>query len=137
MSVQVPGYDRKSVSPGILHIGVGNFHRAHMEDYLNSLFEIAPDQLVWGVSGAMLLPSDKPLYEALKSQEGRYTLTICGRDGRDFAKEIYSLIDLNWEGDNPQAIFDNMADEDIRIISMTITVLKAAIILIAPQGNLI
>lgn len=121
MSVQVPGYDRKSVSPGILHIGVGNFHRAHMEDYLNSLFEIAPDQLVWGVSGAMLLPSDKPLYEALKSQEGRYTLTICGRDGRDFAKEIYSLIDLNWEGDNPQAIFDNMADEDIRIISMTIT----------------
>lgn len=116
-----PTYDRKTVKPGIVHLGVGNFHRAHMESYLDSLFEKDPSQRGWGVSGAMLLPSDKGLYDALKSEDGRYTLTICGRDGKDSWREIDSLIDLNWAGDKPEEILKRMASPDTRIISMTIT----------------
>lgn len=116
-----PHYDKKSVAPGILHVGVGNFHRAHMEDYTNALIEKDPSQKGWGISGAMLLPQDKNLYEALKSQDGSYTLTICGRDGKNSCKRIDSLVELNWAGDKPQAILEKMASPDIKIISMTIT----------------
>ncbi|MDE5831863.1 MAG: mannitol dehydrogenase family protein [Desulfovibrio sp.] len=114
-------YDRKTVAPGIVHLGVGNFHRAHMEDYLDSLLEKEPSQKKWGVSGAMLLPSDKALYEALKSQDGEYTLTIRGRDGKDGWKRIRSLVDLNWAGDNADEILKRLASPDTKIISMTIT----------------
>ena len=116
-----PGYRKSDLKPGILHIGVGNFHRAHLEDYLNTLMDKDASQKNWGVSGAMLLPQDKQLYEDLKSQDGDYSLTICGRDGRDSCREIDTLVELNWAGDKPGAILDRMADPDIRIISMTIT----------------
>lgn len=119
--VKKPVYDRKTVKPGILHIGVGNFHRAHMEDYLNTLFDKDSTQKDWGVSGAMLMPGDKALYEALKNQDGVYTLTVCGRDGKDSAEQIDSLVELNWSGDKPDEILKRMADKDIKIISMTIT----------------
>lgn len=123
MAVQVkkPGYDRKTVKPGILHIGVGNFHRAHEEALIDALMEKDPSQKEWAISGAMLLPGDKALYEALKDQDGVYTLTECGRDGKDAVKRIDSLVELNWAGENPEAILNKMADPDIRIISMTIT----------------
>lgn len=120
-TIKKPSYDRATVKPGIVHIGVGNFHRAHLEDYLNALFGKDASQKGWGVSGAMLMPGDKALYEALKSRDGRYTLTICGRDGKNECEEIDSLVELNWAGDNPEAILNRMADPDTRIISMTIT----------------
>lgn len=119
--MEKPKYDRKNLKPGILHVGVGNFHRAHLEDYLNTLFGKDSSQMDWAVSGAMLLPGDKDLYEALKESDGRYTLTICGRDGKDQAKEIDSLVEVNWVGDDPQKILGKMADPNTRIISMTIT----------------
>lgn len=120
-NLQKPGYDRAKVKPGIVHVGVGNFHRAHLEDYLNSLMEKDATQKKWGVSGAMLLPSDKALYENLKAQDGVYSLTICGRDGKDSCKEIDSLVELNWAGDKPEAILERMASPEVGIISMTIT----------------
>lgn len=113
-------YDRKQVKPGILHIGVGNFHRAHEEFYTNLLLE-DPAQHNWGIYGVMLLPGDEPLYKALKKQEGEYTLTVCGRDGKDEAYCIGSLVDLAWGVENPEAVLAAMADKDIRIITMTIT----------------
>ncbi len=59
-------YDRNQVAAGILHIGVGNFHRAHAEYYTNLLLE-DPSQQQWAICGAMLLPTDEPLYRSLKS----------------------------------------------------------------------
>lgn len=113
-------YDRKQIKPGILHIGVGNFHRAHEEFYTNLLLE-DPAQHGWGIYGAMLLPGDEPLYKALKKQDGEYTLTVCGRDGKDEAYCIGSLVDLAWGVENPEAVLAAMADKDIRIITLTIT----------------
>lgn len=119
--VQKLSYDRKAVRPGILHIGVGNFHRAHEECYTNELIATVPDQTEWGICGAMLLPSDKALYEKLKSQNGEYTLTICGRDGKDRCEEIGSLTELIYAPDDAKSLINKIADPNIRIISMTIT----------------
>ena len=113
-------YSRNQVSAGILHIGVGNFHRAHAEYYTNLLLENASQQQ-WGICGAMLLPSDEPLYRSLKSQEQIYTLTVCGRDGVDEAYRIGSLVELYWAMEEAEAILAKIADKSIRIITLTIT----------------
>ena len=114
------GYDRESVSAGIVHIGVGNFHRAHEEFYTNRLLEDV-SQHGWGICGVMLLPQDERLYKALKAQDGQYTLTVCGRDGKDWTYRIGSLVELLWGVDNQEAVLRRIADRDIRIITLTIT----------------
>lgn len=113
-------YNREQVKPGILHIGVGNFHRAHEEYYTNLLLEDTTQQQ-WGICGAMLLPSDERLYKALKKQENEYTLTVCGRNGKDEVYRIGSLVELIWGIESPEAVIEKIADKDIRIITLTIT----------------
>ena len=66
-------YNRSLVKAGILHFGVGNFHRAHLEFMTNMLLE-NNTQHNWGICGAMILPGDERLYHALKKQDGEYTL---------------------------------------------------------------
>ena len=113
-------YNRGQVKPGILHIGVGNFHRAHEEYYTNLLLEDAAQQN-WGICGAMLLPGDERLYKALRKQENEYTLTVCGRNGQDEAYRIGSLVELIWAMESPEAVIAKIADKNIRIITLTIT----------------
>lgn len=113
-------YNRNDIKTGILHIGVGNFHRAHEEYYTNRLLEDA-DQQEWGIHGAMLLPGDERLFRALKKQDGEYTLTVCGRNGNDEVHLIGSLVKLDWAMENAEAIFSAIADKQIRIITLTIT----------------
>lgn len=113
-------YDRSGVKAGILHIGVGNFHRAHEEFYTNCLLA-DPAQYGWGICGVALLPGDERLYRALKEQEGLYTLTVCGRNGVDMTYEIGSMVGLIWGVENPGAVIDAIAAEQTRIITLTIT----------------
>lgn len=113
-------YNREQIKPGILHIGVGNFHRAHEEFFTNRLLE-DPAYKNWGICGAMLLPGDEHLYKALKKQANEYTLTVCGRDGNDEAYRIGSLVELIWGVENPEGVITKIADKDIRIITLTIT----------------
>lgn len=113
-------YNREQIKPGILHIGVGNFHRAHEEFFTNRLLE-DPTQQNWGICGAMLLPGDEHLYKALKKQANEYTLTVCGRDGKDEAYRIGSLVELIWGVEDPEGVITKIAGKDIRIITLTIT----------------
>lgn len=122
MKTQVISFDyiREQVKTGIMHIGVGNFHRAHEEFYTNRLLADTTQQN-WGICGVMLLPGDERLYKALKKQDNIYTLTVCGRDGKDEVYYIGSLVELIWGVENPKAVIDKIADKDIKIITMTIT----------------
>lgn len=115
------GYDREKTTCGILHIGVGNFHRAHEECYTNALLKADPTQRDWAICGAMLMPSDEKLYRNLKAQDGMYTLTVCGRDGHNEAQEIASLKNVLWAMEEPEAIIDAIASPDTKIVSLTIT----------------
>jgi mannitol 2-dehydrogenase len=114
-------YNRDKVKAGILHFGIGNFHRAHLEYLTNLLLQDNPDQNRWGICGAMILPQDERLYTALKHQKGEYTLTVCGRDGKDQTWIIGSLVELYWGMNNQEAILNKIACPDIKIITMTIT----------------
>ncbi|MFR9668542.1 MAG: mannitol dehydrogenase family protein [Rikenellaceae bacterium] len=119
--VKISDFDRTNVKSGIIHIGVGNFHRAHQAFYTNLLLESDPSQSSWGICGVMLMPSDEKLYKTLKSQDCLYSLTVCGRDGVNEAFEVGSIVELLWSGENSQAVIDKIADENIKIITLTIT----------------
>ncbi len=69
----------------------------------------------------MIMPQDETLYKALKEQEGVYSLSICGRDGKNRVEWIGSLIELLWSGEDCDAIINKVADPNIKIISLTIT----------------
>jgi mannitol 2-dehydrogenase len=83
-------YQPEVIQTGILHIGVGNFHQAHQQYFVNRLLA-DPDQQTWGICGICLLPADQKIVENLRSQDLKYTLTVCGRDGKDEVFEIGSL----------------------------------------------
>ncbi len=120
MNLRTFSYNRSSIKSGILHFGVGNFHRAHLESYTNSLLNLGKD-IDWGVCGAMIMPQDEALYHKLKQQQGVYSLTVCGRDGQNSVEWIGSLVELYWSCEDLEAIINKVADSSIRIISLTIT----------------
>ncbi|OYW34042.1 MAG: hypothetical protein B7Z45_08025, partial [Azorhizobium sp. 12-66-6] len=68
--IRRPGYDLDAVTPGIVHLGVGAFHRAHQAVYLDDL--IARGDTGWGIIGASLRAADTA--QALDPQDGLYTL---------------------------------------------------------------
>lgn len=113
-------YNRAAVTPGIVHFGVGNFHRAHLEYYENLLLADA-DQRCWGISGAMVLPSDERLFHALKADNGIYLLTVCSPDGSREKWWIGSLVELNWGIEDEEAIIARVAAPTTCIVTLTIT----------------
>lgn len=113
-------YDRKEIIQGILHFGVGNFHRVHQAYYTNMLLTDS-DQKNWGICGAMILEKDEKIYRGLKKQENCYGLTVFGRSGLDEYHRIGSLVELLWGVENSAAIIEKVADPRIKIISLTIT----------------
>ncbi len=118
--VAFPTYDRSQVTPGIVHFGVGGFHRAHQAMALDSLMNegLALD---WGILGVGLLPGDKAMRDALGAQDGYYTLQIKHADGRREARIIGSIIDYLFGPDDPEAVLGQMTDPATRIVSLTIT----------------
>jgi mannitol 2-dehydrogenase len=118
--VPVPTYDRSAVRTGIVHIGVGGFHRAHQAVYLDRLM-CAGEALDWGICGVGVLPGDRRMQEALREQDGLYTVVEKHPDGTLAARVVGSIVDYLLAPDDPQAVVARMADGATRIVSLTIT----------------
>src|SRR5690348_3627108 len=103
--VAVPGYQRSEVRAGIVHLGVGGFHRAHQAMYLDRLMDagLAAD---WGICGVGVLPSDRAMAEALAAQDNLYTLVVKHPDGRLEPRVIGSVVDYLFAPDDPAAVVD-------------------------------
>ena len=117
--VQRPTYDRSSVTPGIVHIGVGNFHRAHQAWYLHRLMQngLALD---WGIIGAGVCNFDEEQRARLARQDYLYSLVELAPAGTS-AEVIGTLIGFcPVEADN-KSLIRQMSDAQIRIVSMTVT----------------
>ena len=119
MNVVLPAYDRSSLTPGIVHIGLGNFHRAHMAVYLDDLFALGRDH-DWAIIGAGVREGDARMRDALKAQDCLSTVIALDPSGKS-ARRIGSMIDfLAVEPDNA-ALIAAMARPEIRIVSLTVT----------------
>jgi mannitol 2-dehydrogenase len=119
-SVPVPEYDRKAVSVGIVHLGVGGFHRAHQAMYLDRLMQQGKG-LEWGICGVGVLPQDRRMLEAMDAQDCLYTLVVKHPDGTLEPRVIGSMVQYLLAPDDPEAVIERMAAAATRIVSLTIT----------------
>ncbi len=119
MAVDVPRYDRSALNPGIVHIGVGNFHRAHQAWYVHRLMQrgLAQD---WAIVGAGVRSYDAAMRDKLMAQDCLTTLIELDPDGIS-AEVIGAMIDYLPIEDGNGALIARMADPAIRIVSLTVT----------------
>lgn len=117
--VQMPSFDRNDVKEGIVHIGVGGFHRAHLAVYVDGLmgqFGVRD----WAICGVGLQPFDEGMRDALVPQDCLYTVIERSATGSK-ARVIGSIHSFLYARDNPEAVVSKMAHQDTHIVSMTIT----------------
>jgi mannitol 2-dehydrogenase len=114
-----PGYAAGDLTPGIVHIGVGNFHRAHQAWYLHRLMQqgLARD---WAIVGAGVRPADAAMRDRLLAQDCLTTLIELDPDGGG-AEICGSMIDFLPVQEDNAALIAQMADPAIRIVSLTVT----------------
>ncbi len=117
--IRRPRYDRNALTPGIVHIGLGNFHRAHQAWYLHRLFEEGLCQ-DWAIIGAGVRPGDASQREKLCAQDYLTTLIELAPSGTS-AEVTGSMIDFLPVETNNAALIQQMAEPAIRIVALTVT----------------
>lgn len=118
-AVAIPGYDPAAISTGIVHFGVGGFHRAHQAMYVDALLAKGVDD--WGICGVGVLEFDRTMRDALRAQDNLYTLVTSAPDGTREARVIGSIHEYLFAPDDPGAVVDRLADPRTLIVSLTIT----------------
>ncbi len=117
--VAQPAYDRAALTQGIVHIGVGNFHRAHMAVYLDDLFALGRDH-DWAILGAGVRPTDAAMRDMLAARDYLSTVIELDPSGPS-ARSIGAMTGfVPVEPDNA-ALIAAMARPEIRIVSLTVT----------------
>ena len=116
--VATPTYARTSLTPGIVHFGVGNFHRAHLAVYLDALFNMGLNH-DWAIIGAGVMPSDELMREKLASQD--YLTTVVEQDANYSAARVTGpMIDFIPPSERKR-LMSTLVDPAIRIVSLTVT----------------
>lgn len=118
-NVTGPSYDRAKITPGIVHIGLGNFHRAHQSWYLHRLMQQG-EAMDWGILGAGVRAGDAAQRERLSAQDYLTTLIELDPKGRS-AEIVGSMIGFAPVEEDNGALIVQMADPAIRIVALTVT----------------
>ena len=118
--ISCPNYERSSIKTGVVHIGVGGFHRSHQAYYMHQLLE-DPQNANWGICGIGLREGDRKIASVLKQQDGLYTLITQHPDGKETSEIIGSITDFIFAYESPVLAIDKMAHSDTKIVSLTIT----------------
>lgn len=118
MTVAKPDYDRASLKGGIVHFGLGNFHRAHQAVYLDRLMNLG-EGLDFGIVGAGVLPAEAQMRDTLAAQDNLYAV-VEQSAAQSQPRIIGAMIDYLPPGD-AAAIIARLASAEVRIVSLTIT----------------
>ena len=117
--VRVPSYDRAALTPGIVHIGLGNFHRAHQAWYLHRLMDLGQAH-DWAIIGAGVRPADAASREKLLAQDCLTTLIELDPSGKS-AEVTGAMIGYVPVAEDNAPLIAHMAEPNIRIVSLTVT----------------
>ncbi len=115
-SVSRPSYDIAAVTPGIVHLGVGAFYRAHQTVMTEAV--LAAGDLDWGIIAASLRSADTR--DALEPQDRLYTVSVKATEGETLAV-IGGIRSVIVAPEDPERLVAAMADPAIRIVSLTVT----------------
>jgi fructuronate reductase len=110
------GYDRARLAPGIVHLGLGAFARAHLCAYTEDALE--RDCGAWGITGVSLRNPDQR--DRLKPQDGLYTLINRAPEG-ETARIIGCVTDVIAAAESLEAVLALLAAPETRIVSLTVT----------------
>ena len=114
-----PAYDVEAISTGIVHLGLGNFHRAHQAVYTDEVLKQDPR---WGICGVSL--KSRGVVEALRAQDGLYTVVAKHGDANGSsaqARIVSSVRETLCGAGNMAQVIARMAAPATRIVSLTIT----------------
>ena len=116
-NVAGPTYDRSRLSPGIVHIGVGNFHRAHQAVYLDRLLSQGIDH-DWAIIGAGIKHWDTAMRDRLEGQDWLTTIVELEPSGLNawICGAMIDFLDVD-----ASKLVDRLTQPDIRIVSLTVT----------------
>ena len=115
LSIQRPGYDRSAITTGIVHLGLGAFHRAHQAAYTDTLLADDPR---WGILGVSLRSADTR--DALVPQDALYSVSAA--DGDSIQRRVIgALTGIMVAPEDPAALIARLADPAVRIVSTTVT----------------
>ncbi|OQE96758.1 hypothetical protein PENNAL_c0001G03324 [Penicillium nalgiovense] len=119
--VQIPTHRSRddSVKEGIVHIGVGGFHRAHLAVYVDQLME-KHNEKNYAICGVGLQPFDAAMRDVLREQDHLYTV-LERSDKGSFAHVVGCINSYLFAPDDRKAVIAKMAHPDTRIVSLTIT----------------
>lgn len=129
-------YDREALQAGIVHVGVGNFHRAHMAVYLDELLRSSPDSSsnmnnknkinnnnnnnMWGLVGAGVMPDHKDTANVLQNQDCLWTVVTRNADSTQ-PQIVGSMMDCLDYSENHDELKDELLQPNIKIVSLTVT----------------
>lgn len=115
--IAIPTYERSALQRGVVHIGAGNFHRAHQAVYFDDLARSGISDR-WGVTGVSLHSPDAK--DLLSAQDGLYTVVQRGHD-RQTARVVGSIGCVHYAPNDGAAVRAALAAPETRIVSLTIT----------------
>jgi fructuronate reductase len=114
--IAAPRYDRTTLAEGVVHLGLGAFHRAHQAAYLDAIAE--QGDLRWGIVGVSL--RSPGVRDRLDPQDGLYTLVE--RDGSgDKARVIGNLLRMLVAPEDPEMVVAAMAQQSVHLVTLTVT----------------
>lgn len=116
-TVKTPNYRRESLTPGIIHIGVGNFHRAHQAMYMHKLFD-AGLALDWGIRGAGIKSYDADMRNKLQQQD--WLSTVVELDDKNLTAQVSASM-IDFIENDADTLVAALSEAEIRIVSLTIT----------------
>ena len=114
--ISVPDYDRSNCGAGIVHLGIGAFHRCHMAVYTDDALARKPAD--WRIMGVSLRGAT--IRDQLNPQDDLYTVVV-KENGATQYRVIGSVAGVLFAPENPAAVIDIMASPDTRIVSLTVT----------------
>jgi mannitol 2-dehydrogenase len=117
--IDQPTYDGSGLETGIVHFGVGNFHRSHQAMYVDRLLN--GGETTWAICGVGLVPADKAMGADLREQGFTYTLVLKDSRAPLEARTIGSITDYLHAPDDPDAVVERLASPTTRLVTLTIT----------------
>ncbi|MEL0231160.1 MAG: mannitol dehydrogenase family protein [Deltaproteobacteria bacterium] len=115
-NILTPSYDRRKIEVGIVHLGIGAFHRAHQAFYTDQVLE--KDGGDWAICGVSLKRPE--VRDQMVPQDGLYSLVEQDASGNPI-KIIGAVKEVLFAPEDPEAVLKKMASPDTRVVSLTVT----------------
>ncbi len=117
--IKIPEYDRKSLKPSIVHIGLGHFHRSHFLTYMDEL--LRNGDYDGGVFEVDIIPSRKEFIDSLRKQDYLYSVLSIAPDGKEELRINGPIVGYANHAEDPESVMVRLSSPETTLITLTIT----------------